>query len=609
MATTVISSSSGGSGKIADIAFRDNLILSNDTRIYSDDSEVIIGVNFTNIFLSPGSSVFGFSQLEEDSAIELGSDQGGSNELVVSETATVFGEAIAISLFGGFNTVINNGTVRGNSAIDAASASNFIENNGTITGAVGVTIGEFRTGTLVNNGKIDTTLAGVSFNGSDFYNTGQIISGTAVFLGAGGNLFNLGVISGIFQGVVNTEDSVLIENSGTIRGSLNAISLIGESSRIINSGLIVSGANSNSTINYSHITLDPSDPIGESRLVNSGEITSQTIAIIGNNLENIIENTGLIQGDVSTKAENDTINSSGQIQGDVDLGDGADVYRLTGTGQTSGVVTAGAGDDVVQGGMYEDYINGGEGEDRMRGQGGDDSLTGGGQIDTIWGGSGDDTVRGDGGSDLLFGDGGSDLIDGGNGRDKIYGASGDDTLIGGGSDDLLSAGSGDDSLRGGSNNDTLKGGSGDDTLEGGSGVDLLQGGSEDDLLLGEDSADTLQGGRGADTLNGGADADVLSGGQDADVFEFLSASDTSIGAEDVITDFSQGLDHIDLSAMALDFVGTDAFSGGGQASVRFVRINADDQTEIRIDANGDGLIDAQIDLTGAMTLIAGDFIL
>ena len=84
-----------------------------------------------------------------------------------------------------------------------------------------------------------------------------------------------------------------------------------------------------------------------------------------------------------------------------------------------------------------------------------------------------------------------------------------------------------------------------DTLIGDAGANRLTGLDGDDTLAGGDGADTLTGGDGADTLTGGDGADTLTGGAGADVFVFAGFDG------DVITDFRDGVDRIDLR-------GTDA---------------------------------------------------
>lgn len=132
------------------------------------------------------------------------------------------------------------------------------------------------------------------------------------------------------------------------------------------------------------------------------------------------------------------------------------------------------------------------------------------------------------------------------------------------------AGSSDDwEIFGLDGNDTLKGRSGDDLLSGGTGNDRLLGRAGEDAIYGDDGndllggfcgrGDRLYGGDGADTLLGNGRGDVLAGNApplpseegvwadgDADVFRF---SRNSAGTATIL-DFEDGLDRIDLSALA-----------------------------------------------------------
>ncbi|GLQ34487.1 hypothetical protein GCM10007939_07700 [Amylibacter marinus] len=76
--------------------------------------------------------------------------------------------------------------------------------------------------------------------------------------------------------------------------------------------------------------------------------------------------------------------------------------------------------------------------------------------------------------------------------------------------------------------------------------DILTGGAEDDHLYGFRQGDQLFGGAGDDILDGGQGKDYLTGGAGADIFVFIPDKRT-----DVILDYEQGIDLIDLSAYAL----------------------------------------------------------
>jgi Ca2+-binding RTX toxin-like protein len=138
----------------------------------------------------------------------------------------------------------------------------------------------------------------------------------------------------------------------------------------------------------------------------------------------------------------------------------------------------------------------------------------------------------------------------------------------------------------------------------GSGDDTLIGNDADNRLTAGAGDDSLSGGAGNDVLDGEQGSDTLTGGAGADVFRFTSAND---GASiDVVTDFTQGEDAIDLQQLgARSFIGTAAFSG----AVGEVRYASDgSSTRVEVDSNGDGIADAQIELVGGFALGSDDFV-
>jgi Ca2+-binding RTX toxin-like protein len=83
-------------------------------------------------------------------------------------------------------------------------------------------------------------------------------------------------------------------------------------------------------------------------------------------------------------------------------------------------------------------------------------------------------------------------------------------------------------------------------------------------LRGDAGADRLLGGGGSDRINGGAGGDRLAGGVGADVFAFRSG-----GGRDLVTDFSDGPDRLDLTALGLAGFGKvlDAARDSGAATI------------------------------------------
>ena len=278
--------------------------------------------------------------------------------------------------------------------------------------------------------------------------------------------------------------------------------------------------------------------------------------------------------------------------------------------------------------------------------------------DTSDGGAGDDLMYGNGGSDSLLGNAGSDNIQGGLGNDTLDGGAGNDTLDGGadndtylfdtdlvlGSDRLIDA-SGIDTLNfaatttktinlnlgsaaaqnvtAGNLTLTLASATAFENVIGGSLNDTIVGNSLANSLTGGAGNDSLSGGDGNDTLTGGSGTDTMTDGVGDDIYQFLSVSDSGVGAaRDVLTDFSPGFDKIDLSAIdanttiagdqAFTFIGTAPFGtpphGVGQVNYFISGSNLIVQAEIEGDGNLN--VDMQIQLNGGLAAIAAtDFIL
>jgi Ca2+-binding RTX toxin-like protein len=221
-----------------------------------------------------------------------------------------------------------------------------------------------------------------------------------------------------------------------------------------------------------------------------------------------------------------------------------------------------------------------------------DTLTGTAEANVILGFGGRDFIRGFEGNDVILGGPGNDIIFGDNapgpGQGPAPGVQGPFPPRFGGSpgNNLILAGDGNDSVTAGFGADTVLGGAGNDTINGygfsittpegdagliqADGPDVLFGGAGHDLLRGGGGNDMLDGGFGRDTLIGGAGVDTLIGGPGDDVFVFgfpagTFTPDTGVGPgnRDLILDFQERQDHLDLSAYGNPFPG----SGGNPAPV------------------------------------------
>ena len=216
-------------------------------------------------------------------------------------------------------------------------------------------------------------------------------------------------------------------------------------------------------------------------------------------------------------------------------------------------------------------------------------------------------------------------LHGSSGKDRLYGKDDDDKLFGGSGSDKLYGGKNDDFLRGDTGNDTLSGSSGkdrlygkddDDKLYGGSGKDKLYGGKDDDKLDGGSSGDLLQGGTGKDIMTGGTGADTF-------VFKKTSESKASASRADIIEDFKDGVDKINLKAIdastelsgnnKFTFDDTKSFGESKKGDIYYKQFDKsgkkNDYTMIYIDTDDDTDAEMSIRLTGLYDLSADDFIL
>lgn len=102
----------------------------------------------------------------------------------------------------------------------------------------------------------------------------------------------------------------------------------------------------------------------------------------------------------------------------------------------------------------------------------------------------------------------------------------------------------------------------DDRLDGAGRSDVLVGRAGDDELLGGAGNDALAGGAGDDWLSGGGGDDIYSGVVGADVFVF-----SATGGNDIIVDFEDGIDRIELSPGPFAFVSPAAVQDGDDVAI------------------------------------------
>jgi Ca2+-binding RTX toxin-like protein len=319
--------------------------------------------------------------------------------------------------------------------------------------------------------------------------------------------------------------------------------------------------------------------------------------LIGSAFDDVLKLNGAIGGALSGGAGDDILKGSGAAaafeQSDIfDGGAGFDMVfaNLAAGSWVDLQIGLGLGDD---GTLNDTFIS----IEGLTGSTGDDRLLGGDADNIFYGGEGRDILSGRAGADILSGGYAGDQLDGGSDIASYY------TSISGVTVNLTTGtASGGDAA-----GDTLT------SIEGLSGSNL-----GNDSLAGNAGANVLRGWGGDDVLTGAGGKDSLIGGAGADRFIYGSTADSAVGANaDVIGDFShaQG-DRISLSVIdadtgaagnqAFSFIGTAAYTGAaGQLRFHSNGIT----TTIAGDVDGDGVSDFHIQLTGAIGLVAGDFVL
>lgn len=164
----------------------------------------------------------------------------------------------------------------------------------------------------------------------------------------------------------------------------------------------------------------------------------------------------------------------------------------------------------------------------------------------------------------------------------------------------------------------LSGSSVDDEINGNAGGDNIKGNAGNDVLFGGTGADTIDGGNNNDIINGGRGKDILTGGAGFDSFDYNEVQDSLPGGNrDIITDFEQGIDKIDLIGIDADIsTGADedfklitGALGTNPGEIRVVQNVASGITIISGSIDADSTAEFQIELTGLFTLTVADFFL
>jgi hypothetical protein len=534
---------------------------------------------------------------DSSTVVGLNGDKGAAS---LTNTGTIGseGQFASISSFTSADniTVTNSGTMYGR--VDLYTGNDVVTNNAYIHGDIYLEDGNNRFTQTKSSAEVYNVTAGTGNNVVSNAGTTKAINlgdgknsititksgySDSLTTGSGDDTVS---ISGWIKEIVVTgagKDSVTVGATGTIYNTNDqayALVLGTENDTFSNAGKIYGGVNAgggdNTGSNKGWIEGNVLFSTGTDKFSNSGTILGDVM--LGDGI-NFFTNSGTIEGTVTGGVNADTFTNSKNFysQVNVDLGDGADVLNNSGVIQGSIKLGAGADKVVNTGSLFTVDLGTG-----------DDIYIGGNGLDYVRDGDGLDNIKLGGSIDFYVGTGatagkdGLDVIDAGTGADYYYGYDSTSDLhvnldtVQHDIDALLNTGdqpgneitaantvtgvvgtpdTGIDKIYG---FEHFISGDGHDRIWGSGVANTLSGAAGNDALIGLAGNDTLYGGTGGDTLVGGAGRDDLWGNapdvpaeNTHDQFVFLSISDsgTTKATRDIIWDFEDGKDKINLSVI------------------------------------------------------------
>lgn len=276
---------------------------------------------------------------------------------LVTNSGSILGETLGVLITNSSATVLNHGNITGEGTAlivvgDGTRVRNGVDGHISSANAFGIEL-DGTLATLANAGEITGEAAGVNFQGDGCYlrNSG-IISGLSwgFYANNFGSLgfnevsaVNSGVISGVNNGFLNQNQTLRLDNSGTIIAQAGSGLISFGKVFLYNTGTIAGGTGGGSD--------------GFSIELGSGDA--------------MVRNFGTLHGSAQFGSGNDLLRNGAIVDGSVFLDIGNDTYYGRG-GSVEGSVYGGGGNDVLRGGDLVDRLSGGAGVDKMTGGSGAD---------------------------------------------------------------------------------------------------------------------------------------------------------------------------------------------------------------------------------------------
>ncbi|NOT15754.1 MAG: calcium-binding protein, partial [Methylotenera sp.] len=415
-------------------------------------------------------------------------------------------------------------------------------NNDTLFGGAGNDV-------LIGNAGADTMIGGLGDDGYAVDNVGDVVT-EAGGLGSGIDIVNAAISYTLTSNVEN----LTLTGAGNLTGTGNSLAntIRGNSGSNVLSGdagndVLIGNAGADTMVgglgNDDYAVDNVGDIVTESAGFGTG--TDTVWSYIDYTLTDNVEKLVLVTGN---------INGTGNI--------------------LNNTITGSSGNNLIDGGAGNDTMSGGTGNDTyIVSQVGDSVVEGvNAGIDTVnttlttysllnnienltFTGAGDFTGRGNSGGNVLTGGGRNDVLIGNAGADTMIGGLGNDGYAVDDVGDVVTESAGV--------------GSGTDTVW--SYIDYTLTDNVENLVL-VTGAINGTGNNLNNIIAGNSSKNILTGGGGADTFDYNLTTDSAVGAtRDVITDFVQGVDKIDLSGIDARtlFGGNQEFTSIAKTSVAF----------------------------------------
>jgi Ca2+-binding RTX toxin-like protein len=310
-----------------------------------------IQVGNTTVVIDPNASV----SVASDSLVQFTDPAGGTlinkGTMTLNSTGSPVTAGVITAVQPETDAVFeNDGTFSVTSPLGIGVSSATVHNNGTFNVSAGVNGGEGATGDFVNAGRVN--VQGSSALGTPVY--GDYDSAGELFQNQANATFLVSASTAVGVEMTNGGQFInagMLEVSAGNTGTGVIIDIAGAATSIVNSGWISAGG-----VYDTGVVINNNSPTAAVSLQNSGVIVALT-AISASGYGVSLDNSGLLNGNVTLENGDNHVVNTGSINGGVTLGNGDNTLDSH-LGSISGPITLGSGSDTLILGANSDVILG-----------------------------------------------------------------------------------------------------------------------------------------------------------------------------------------------------------------------------------------------------------